>query len=191
MKPQKSEFVVRAIIEIAGKPKDYVEKTMKLVVDKLKQEKGIKIKHSKTHGAEQHEDIFSTFADVELEIQDFDTLLFFCFEYTPSSIEFLEPEEVHMDLIKLTEIFNDLLGRLHQTDMKLKNANAAVILLEKNSKALLKNVISIALMDKDRDINELSKAAGIMPEQLKLFLENFVSEKIIKKNGDTYSLRTT
>ena len=40
--PENDSFVLRAIVEIAGKPKEHIEQTMKLVMEKLKKEKVFK-----------------------------------------------------------------------------------------------------------------------------------------------------
>ena len=104
----KNMMMARAIVEIAGKPKDYIEKAMKLVMERLKSEKGIKVLKIKLHEAKENSGVFNTFADIELEFRDFDALLLFCFEYMPSSIEFTDPEEITMDMLKLTDIFRHI-----------------------------------------------------------------------------------
>ncbi len=184
----KNMMMARAIVEIAGKPKDYIEKAMKLVMERLKSEKGIKTLKIKVHEAKENSGVFNTFADIELEFKDFDALLLFCFEYMPSSIEFTDPEEITMDMLTLTGIFNDLVARLHQTDMKLKNVNAANIILERNAGNLLKTTISLTLRDGEKSIEEISKAVGIVGEQLKPFIEAYEKEGVIKKRGERYSL---
>ena len=185
-KSRNQMFLARAVVEVAGKPKKHIEDAMNIVIEHLKNENGIKVLESNIHEAQQHEDIFSTFAEVELELEGFGALLLFCFEYMPSSIEFTEPEELKADSLTLTEIFNDLLARLHQTDMKLKEVNAANIILEKNANALLKRALSLSLKEGEKTIEELSKSVGIIPEQLKPFLDRFAQERIIKKKDDKY-----
>ncbi len=182
-------FLVKAIIEIAGKPKNYIEDAMRLVMKNLNEEEGIKVIKSKTHEAKEHSGIFSTFSEVELSIEDNDALLLLCFEYTPSSVEFIEPEELKIDSVELTEMFNDLLARLHQTDARLKDANAANIMLEKNSHSLLKRSLSLILKEGDKPLEDISKSVGILPEQLKPFLDQYVRENIIIKKGDKYGLK--
>lgn len=183
----KTVFLARAIIEVAGKPRSHIESTMRLVVEKLKAEEGIKVLNANINEPKQHEDIYSAFAEVEVGLQGFESVLLLCFEYMPSSIEFIEPEQPKIDSLALTGIFNDLLARLHQADMRLKDVNAANIILEKNANALLKRAISLVLKEGEKTEEELSKSVGIIPEQLKPFLDRFVQERIIKKNGDKYS----
>ncbi len=188
--PRKNTIMLaRAIVEIAGKPKKYVEDTMQLVINKLKEEEGMKIVNSKIHDAKDHSGVFSTFSELEIEFQGNESLLLFCFEYMPSSIEFIEPEEIKMENQVMTGIFNDLLARLHQADLKAKDATAANIILEKNANNLLKIAIALTLKEGEKPIESLSKSVGIVPEQLKPFLDRYIGENVIKKNGENYSLK--
>ncbi|MBI2142515.1 hypothetical protein HYU15_03445 [Candidatus Woesearchaeota archaeon] len=184
----KTAFLARAIIEVAGKPRSHIESTMRLVVEKLKTEDGIKVLSARINEPQQHEDIYSAFAEVEAELEGFESVLLLCFEYMPSSIEFIEPEETKIASLSLTEIFNDLLARLHQADMRLKDVNAANLILEKNATALLKRALTLALKEGEKTAEELSKSVGIVPEQLKPFLDRFLQERIIKQKDGKYLL---
>ncbi|MBI3051577.1 hypothetical protein HYY74_03900 [Candidatus Woesearchaeota archaeon] len=190
MQKTQPEFVVSAVIEIAGAPKKHVEDTMRLVDERLKAEEGMKVTECEIHEAEEHEGIFSTFAEAEIELDSFESLMLLCFEYMPSSIEFLEPEKASFDMLRLTRMFNDLLGRLHESDRKLKQANAANIILEKNSHALLKGMLTLILKDGSEGIEAISRQVGIAAGQLKPFLEQYEREKVIRKEGGKYALWT-
>ncbi|MBI2574981.1 hypothetical protein HYV82_03795, partial [Candidatus Woesearchaeota archaeon] len=148
----KTTFLARAIIEVAGKPRSHIESTMRLVVEKLKAEEGIKVLSASINEPKQHEDIYSAFADVAAELEGFESVLLLCFEYMPSPIEFIEPEQPKIDSLALTGIFNDLLARLHQADMRLKDVNAANIILEKNATALPKRALSLSLTEIFNDL---------------------------------------
>jgi hypothetical protein len=49
----------------------------------------------------------------------------------PSSIEILEPEKIGGTREPLTNLLNDLIARLHQYDMLLKNLHAENLMLKK------------------------------------------------------------
>lgn len=120
---------VRFIIEVAGYPKDHVENTMKAVVEKLKKEK--KVMRYNIFEAEQKEKLFSTFSEVEIEVEDFDELIGICFDYMPSSVEILKPSKINLESKEFENIINDLLAKLHQHDMIMKNLQANNLLLKK------------------------------------------------------------
>ncbi|MBI2133098.1 hypothetical protein HYU11_00280 [Candidatus Woesearchaeota archaeon] len=179
----------RAIIEIAGKPKDYVEKTMALVVKKLREEDGINIRHCKMHNAKENSGIFNTFSEIEAEFNDYESILNFCFNYMPSSIEFIDPEQIIMEQNDLTSFFNDLLLMLHETDSKLKNSNASNMILERNANNLLKIALTFTLREGEKSIDLISMSVGIVPDQLRPFLDKYVQENILTKSGDNYALK--
>ena len=61
----------RSIIEIVGGPKEHVDKAMNIVVDKLREDKQIKLLKEKVFEAKPLEDkrpLFSTFCEVEIEV---------------------------------------------------------------------------------------------------------------------------
>lgn len=125
--------MVRAIIEIMGTPKEHVEETMKSVVDKVKQEKSFQlIKHSFFECKQIEQSKFwSTFAEVEISFPGVDQLVLFCFNFMPSSLEILEPAKATFEQREIGNLFNDLLARLHQYDMVLKNLHAETVVLRK------------------------------------------------------------
>lgn len=112
---------VRAIIEILGTPKDHVEETMQKVLDLIKKSENMELISHDIAETQEIENIWSTFGEFELEFQDIDKLTDFCFEFMPSSIEILEPEDlVKVKTKKLEGLFNDMLTKVHHYDMTLK-----------------------------------------------------------------------
>lgn len=127
------KITIRAIIEIAGFPKEHVEEIMKKVIDNLKS--AFDLKDHKIYEAvalkDKMEGFWSTFSEVEMNFKDINELVIFCFEYMPSSIELLSPEEIKFKSNEMNNLFNDLLSRLHDYDMVVKNLNASNKLLKK------------------------------------------------------------
>ena len=120
----------KLIIEIAGSPKEYVENVIKEVVEKIKNEK--KILKYKIFEAQEKEKLFFTFTEIEIDFDNFEELTGFCLDYFPSSIEILD-EKVDIKREELEHTLNDLLAKLHQYDMTLKNLKAELIILKKDT----------------------------------------------------------
>jgi len=119
------KIVARVIIEILGSPKTHVEETMKLVIDKMKDEQEIQLLKKTTYESEQQENsLWSTFSEVELEAETLQRLMDIAFDYMPSTIEILDPAGLEIDSNNMAEIINDLLAKLHRYDMLVKNFNA-------------------------------------------------------------------
>lgn len=184
---EKGYLRINTVIEIVGSPKEHVEDTLRLVLKQLREEKGVDVLGGKVHEPKPQGPFFSTFAELSVLVKDFATIVNMCFSYMPSSIEIVEPSQFKLVPMDLSNLFNDLLGRLHEVDMRLKNTNAANILLDKNLYNLLKNAVLIALGPGTRTMPELSQRVGIAPEQLEPFLAKFVEEKVIGRNGQSYS----
>jgi hypothetical protein len=115
---------IHTIIEIAGSPREHVEETINKVTKIIKDNKKLEVLKQEIAEIETTEapsprnpeekiEIFSTFADLEISLENFDELMQFCYTFMPSSIEILEPEDLKIKNSHLSNSLNDLLGRLH------------------------------------------------------------------------------
>ena len=128
------EVTAMIILEVVGSPKEHVEDTIKLIIDKVKDDKNWRLLKEKTFKADELKDMqnfWSAFAELEICFENLNKLMFFCFDYMPSSIEILEPESFKTEALDLADFLNDLLARLHKYDMVVKNLRAQLILLNK------------------------------------------------------------
>jgi len=129
---ENKKITLRVIIEIMGSPKDHVEKTMQLVLEKFKKE--YKVNKEELNEATQLKQFWSTFVEIEAEIDNLDQLTSVCFDYLPSSIEVIEPTNLEIKNQVISDLMNDLLAKLHRYDMVMKNLNAENVLLKKQAK---------------------------------------------------------
>ena len=115
---------ISTIIEIAGKPESHVKESIEKMIDILKQNKKITIVKKEIASINKVElpspgdkdkkvEIFSTFADLELDFPNIDELMQFILMFMPSNLEIIEPETLKMNQKDLENSLNDLLGRLH------------------------------------------------------------------------------
>ncbi|MDD5649966.1 MAG: hypothetical protein PHF86_06025 [Candidatus Nanoarchaeia archaeon] len=132
------EMKVRAIIEIAGFPEDHVKKTMDMVMDNLTKEKGIVIVSKTVAPVEHVQKMWSTFAELELKFDELKILNDFCFNYMPSSIEIIDPINLNNHANDMSDFLNDLLARLHNFTMYIKNLQAENEVLKRESSGGLK-----------------------------------------------------
>jgi len=186
---EEQEILSRVIIEVAGKPKEYIEKTIRLVIDKIKEEKDVKVEKQEIFDAKEKEGIWSTYTELELLTKDISTLIGLCFDYMPSSVEIIKPSNLNFDTNSLGNLLNDLLTRLHQVDMVIKNLKAENVVLEKNGTMLLKNGIMLSVKEKEKTLKEISSLIGIKEEQLKPFIDNLVKEGKIMENNGKYAIK--
>jgi len=127
------EIKVRIIIEILGSPVEHVEKVMNDVISELEK---IDINILKKDISEPKivEKFYSSFAEIEFKCKNLDKLLDVCFDFMPSVVEIIEPEEFRFDPKVLEDFLNDLLARLHRNSMVMRNLHAENVLMKKELK---------------------------------------------------------
>lgn len=187
---EKGGILSTLIIEIVGAPKEHVEKTMKMVLDRLKEEKGVFVTEGKVHQAKETENkkFFATYSELEVLFDDFNSFVRICYDYMPSNIDILEPAHFKTEAIKISDFINDVLARLHDIDLRLKTTNATIKVLEKNAVNLLKRTMVILLKDQPKDVETISSKTGIKEDQLMPFLEGFEKEGWVKIDGSLIRL---
>lgn len=186
---EKGYIHFNSIIEVLGKPKKHIEDTIRNYVKKIKQDKNIKLINEKYSDTEEVENLFSVFVEIEALAKNTSELIFFCFDYMPSSIEIMAPEELKYQKNNLSSFLNDLQARLHTIDMALKQYKSRNEMLIKNSATLLRNII-IAILEKGpRTIDEISKRVGLKKDKIENILNIMLNEKRIKKKGKNYELK--
>jgi len=187
---EKHYIRTRAIIEILGKPKDHVEETLKNYTEKIKEDGNLMA--LKTDFAEaklQKEDVWSAFAELELVFKNLPSLIGFCFDYMPSSVEIIKPEKLALTNLELADITNDLQARLHHVDMSVKELTMENNFLKKNLKISLQNTILILLKINKLTKEQISIYTGISLGEIEPFLDEMAKQEQIKKEGEIYLLK--
>ncbi len=126
MEEEKPSIRLRVIMEIMGSPEEHVNKTMDMVVEKMKSTDYFKCLSDKISESTKIEDkpFWSKFVEAELDFKDVDHITGFCLDFMPSSIEILEPSKFEFKKEIMENHWNDLIARLHQYDMMVKNLHA-------------------------------------------------------------------
>ena len=107
------------ILEIIGRPKEHLVQTLEKIVEAINQEKGVKVIEKKINEPvelKNNKDFYTTFAEVEVEVEEILQIAMLMFKYMPANIEIIEPETIALSNNGLNEIFNELARRLHAYD---------------------------------------------------------------------------
>ena len=187
-KSEKTHVRCRTIIEILGKPKEHVEKTMRMYVDKIKQDSELIFLNVNFSDAEEKDKLWAAFVELEMIVKGIPKLIGFCFDYMPSSIEILKPEEFAMKASTIQDFVNDLQARLHTVDMIVKKQKNENDFLKRNMNAAIRNIILLSLAKNKLDKEYLSKLTGIKENELDIFLKKLIEEKKIREENNIYSL---
>ncbi len=128
------------ILEVLGKPPKHLVDTLKDLIKKIGEEKGIKIKDNTINEpspVKEHKGFYSTFAEIEVEAEGIPQMVGIIFKYMPSHIEFIFPENISMPKNIWNEVFNELTRRLHAYDEVARVIQNEKIILEKKLKEII------------------------------------------------------
>lgn len=183
------KILCRAIIEILGKPQEHVEKSMKDYVKKIKEDDKYKVKREESAEIKKQEsELWATFTELEMEVENIQDLISFCFDYMPSIVEILEPEKMTLTDKDISIFFNDLQARLHSVDMVAKQVKLENDSLGANMAKLLKNYLTVLLGKGDLTLEQLSRFTGVKEETLGDYLDKLLDESLVKLEKGVYSL---
>jgi hypothetical protein len=111
------------VFEIVGKPPEYIEQIMELLIQQLEKEQNVQVltkSFNKSANYQDSKDLFTTFAETELLVENFRRLIEIIFDYMPTSIEIQEPEEIKIKSHDLNLLANELATNLHHRDIATK-----------------------------------------------------------------------
>ncbi|MBN1156989.1 hypothetical protein JXA85_05200 [Candidatus Woesearchaeota archaeon] len=186
----RGQVYVRAIIEVLGKPKDYVRKTIKELMKGFRESENYEVKKEEVSKPKEIEGMFSMFVELEFWAKSINKLTIFCFDYMPSSLEIIEPQTLRYSAPDLSGFLNDLQAKLHSIDMIVKKIRQENKILSGNIDNILKNFMSYALFGEAKTGEELARIAGIPARNMEAILQKLEAAGHLKKENNKYKLPT-
>jgi len=107
------------IFEIIGRPVEKLIETLKDIIKQIGEEKGVEVKSKdikEPTPLKDQEGFFTTFAEVEVEVEDIQYLALLMFKYMPAHIEVVSPELIALTNNGWGDILSELTRRLHAYD---------------------------------------------------------------------------
>ena len=107
------------IFEIIGKPAEHLVKALEDIINQIDKEKGVEVKSKdikEPTPLKDQEGFFTTFAEVEVEVEDIQYLALLMFKYMPAHIEVVSPELIALTNNGWGDILSELTRRLHAYD---------------------------------------------------------------------------
>jgi len=182
---EQQPIVARCIVEILGAPQEFIVKSLRDHVDKVRQE-GVDIQIEKYAEPVPQDKLFTQFVELQIAFKDLKQLLDFCFDSMPSTVEIMSPEKLSLDMAVFEDFINDFQGKLHHTDMMLKGMQAQKQILDKNAINVLHNFIKFACKTKSQSLDDLSGLLGIDANDLTVFVESLVKKGELEKEGPVF-----
>lgn len=131
------EIKASIIIEMMGRPESHIKQVMKELLEKLGQEKGVKVLEKNIHKPKKVEqkdkegkiikipegqEMYSTFSEVEIECEQLLDLIKIVFAYMPSHLEIISPTDLRINNFYFSTILTEITRKMHQYDAIAKNA---------------------------------------------------------------------
>jgi hypothetical protein len=107
------------ILEIIGRPPEHLVETLENLIKEMDKEKGVSVKSKKINEPiplKEQKEFYTTFAEIEIEVEDILYLAVIMFKYMPAHVEVIEPELIALTNNGWTDILSELTRRLHGYD---------------------------------------------------------------------------
>ena len=177
------------IFEIVGKPKKHIEDTIKAYIENIQQDEHIHtLKEEFEEAEELEEGVFSTVAEIEMLLPSIEKLNWLCINFSPASIEILEPSTKTVTQKEIGDWMNDLLSRLHEIGMVQKNLKGQYEVMVRNFNAMTRNAIILSLKETN-EIEAIAKKIGMPKEHTEKFIEALIKEQKVRKEKNKYFLK--
>lgn len=181
----KGQIQGRIIVEMMGKPADYVQKLLEDYMKVLKEDDRFIVESMEFEKPSKDDDgMYSTFCETVLWAKKIENLVELCIDYMPSSVEILSPETLRLASSRFSAFLNDMQAKLHQLDMVAKTLDKQNQNLRNNASQLVKNIVMVILRDGAHSIQEVAKLSGIKKDDLPAVLKPLEKKGIIKREGD-------
>lgn len=177
------------IIEAIGKPEKETEEFLEKHVSNIEKEEYCYLIEKEFFDGEKKEGLFTKVAEVHLLFKDVKSLLQFSLDFMPASIEIADREILDIKASDFNLFVNDMLAKLHDLNMMVRALDKQSKRLFSTQNALLKNIVFVSLREGSKNIEEISRDAGVDKEFMEKVLNALIKEEIVEKNGERYKLK--
>lgn len=127
---EEQKINVIMMLEVIGKPPEHLIDALEDLIKHLDEEKGVnvkskdikepkliekkvEIKDTEEENTKPQSEFYTTFAEVEIEIEEISSLAYLMFKYMPAHLEIVSPKLIALTNNGWNELFNELSRRLH------------------------------------------------------------------------------
>jgi hypothetical protein len=144
MSSDKETKGIRAImiLDIIGRPPEYLTETLGKMVEAMNEEKGVKVINKKISVPvfiKDRTDFYTSFAEIEIEVEQISNLAILMFKYMPAHVEVLSPELLVLSNGGWSDILSELTTRLHAYEEVARITQTEKGILEKKLRELLES----------------------------------------------------
>jgi hypothetical protein len=136
------------ILEVIGRPPEFLTETLQDMVKKISEEKGVKVVDKKINPPvlmKDQKDFYTSFAEVEVEVENMINAAILMFKYMPAHVEVVSPQNISMTNADFDDILNEVTRRLHGYEEIARIMQNEKIILE----AKLRGLTEVNIPKKD------------------------------------------
>jgi len=107
------------ILDVIGRPPEHLVESLEKIIENMGKEQGVILKSKQIKEPtlmKEQKDFYTTFAEVEIEVDEILYLAILMFKYMPAHIEIISPEILALSNNGFNDILNELTRRLHGYD---------------------------------------------------------------------------
>jgi len=155
------------IVEVLGKPPEHLIETLEGIIKQIDEEKGVSVKSKKINEPnvmKDKNDFFTTFAEVEVEVEEVMDLALLTLKYMPAHVEIIYPELIAVSNNAWGDILTEMVRRLHGYDEIARIMQAEKNILEKKLREVLpekkqsagqkEGGLKAEVVEKDKEVDE-------------------------------------
>ena len=143
------------IFEIIGRPPENIIKVLKEdVIKNMNKEEGIEVTKETIHEPKlikDQKDLYTTFAEVEIEADDLNLIFMIVVNMLPANIEIIEPTLIRITNFDLSQTLSELTIKLHRYDEVAKALTMERYALIGKLKEMQKKIKELELKIEDKE----------------------------------------
>ena len=119
MSSDEVKVIAVMILDIIGRPPKHLVESLEKIIEEMGKEKGVTLKSKQIKEPtvmKDQKDFYTTFAEIEVEVDEILYLAILMFKYMPAHIEIIQPELIALSNNGFNDILNELARRLHGYD---------------------------------------------------------------------------
>ena len=128
------------ILEVIGKPPEYLKETLDNIAKDMGGEKGVQIIEKEINEPilmKDQKEFYTSFAELEVEVEEIIQLAALMIKYMPAHIEIISPEFITLTNNGWNDILNEIVRKLHGYDEVARIIQTEKIILEKRIRELM------------------------------------------------------
>ncbi len=137
---EKKKIRALMVVEVLGRPPEYLIEALETILKSLGEEKGVVVIEKKIASPvsmKDKPDFYSSFAEIEVEVEEILQIAILMFKYMPAHLEIISPQNFNLSNSGFNDLFNELTRRLHGYEEIARILQTEKMILENQLKTIL------------------------------------------------------